>query len=125
MSSSATSTGDAAATSPGGGVAARETIHHPPADALDLALILRTVGDPLRLGMIRALSEQGEVLCGPLGDALGLPKSTCSYHVRVLREAGLTRTRQAGTHRYISLRRDDLEARFPGLVDVLTGAAGA
>ena len=51
---------------------------------------------------------------------MGLPVSTCSYHLRLLREAGVTRTRPKGTQRFISLRRDDLEDRFPGLVDVLT-----
>jgi DNA-binding transcriptional ArsR family regulator len=101
----------------------RETIHHPSPDALDLAQILRTVGDPLRLAMVRDLAAHDELLCGALGDRLGLPKSTGSYHLRLLREAGLTRTRQEGTLRYVSLRRGDLEARFPGLVGVL--AAGA
>ncbi len=52
--------------------------------------------------------------------ALDLPTSTGSYHLRLLREAGVTRTRAEGTQRLISLRRDDLEDRFPGLVDVLT-----
>lgn len=102
-----------------GRAASRETIHHPSADALDLALVLRTVGDPLRLGMVRALADGEELLCGALGERLGLPKSTSSYHLRLLREAGLTRTRQDGTLRFISLRRADLDARFPGLVDVL------
>ena len=45
--------------------------------------------------------------------------STGSYHLRLLREAGVTRTRAEGTQRLISLRRDDLDGRFPGLVDVL------
>jgi DNA-binding transcriptional ArsR family regulator len=103
-------------------VPVRETIRHPPKDALDLSQILRTVGDPLRLGMVRILAERREMLCGGLGEALGLPKSTGSYHLRLLREAGVTRTRQEGTLRYVSLRRDDLEERFPGLVDVLTVA---
>lgn len=104
--------------------AARETIRHPSVDSLDLALVLRTVGDPLRLGMVRALADGEELLCGALGDRLGLPKSTSSYHLRLLREAGLTRTRQDGTLRFISLRRGDLDARFPGLVDVLTAPDG-
>jgi DNA-binding transcriptional ArsR family regulator len=103
----------------------RETIRHPGADALDLAQILRTVGDPLRLAMVRTLDVEGELDCGALGERLGLPKSTCSYHVKLLREAGLTRTRQAGTLRRISLRREDLESRFPGLVDVLVAEHGA
>ena len=48
-----------------------------------------------------------------------IPASTLSYHLRLLREAGLTRTRAAGTERHVSLRRDDLEQLYPGLLDVL------
>ena len=43
-------------------------------------------------------------------------KSTLSHHFKVLREAGVTRTRVNGTHRYVSLRGDELESRFPGLL---------
>ncbi|MCW2972004.1 MAG: transcriptional regulator, ArsR family, partial [Thermoleophilia bacterium] len=50
---------------------------------------------------------------------LELPVSTASYHLRLLREAGVTRTRAEGTTRYMSLRRADLDARFPGLVDAM------
>ena len=42
----------------------------------------------------------------------------------VLREAGLTWTRPSGTHKYVSLRRDCLDERFPGLLDALLAAAG-
>ena len=97
-----------------------EKIPHPPASALNLAAILRTVGDPVRLEIVRVLSDDRPRACNELQDALDLPASTCSYHLRLLREAGVTRTRAQGTLREISLRRDDLEARFPGLVDVLT-----
>ncbi|MGX6447571.1 ArsR/SmtB family transcription factor [Patulibacter sp. S7RM1-6] len=99
--------------------AARDTIRHPASEALDLAHVLRTVGDPHRLQMVRLLAERGERPCTGLAEELGLPKSTASYHFRLLREAGLTYTRQEGTARHVSLRRDDLEMRFPGLVDVL------
>jgi DNA-binding transcriptional ArsR family regulator len=98
----------------------REKIPHPPASALNLATILRTVGDPVRLEIVRVLSDDEPRVCNELQEALDLPPSTCSYHLRLLREAGVTRTRAQGTLREISLRRDDLEARFPGLVDVLT-----
>lgn len=98
----------------------RAKIVHPDVSALDLATIMRTVGDPLRLDMVRVLADGRERPCGELSDMLGLPISTASYHMRLLREAGVTRTRAVGTQRLISLRRDDLEARFPGLVDVLT-----
>ena len=95
-------------------------IRHPEADALDLATIMRTVGDPVRLAIVRELRDGRERACGDLQNSLGIPASTGSYHLRLLREAGVTRTRAEGTTRWISLRRDDLEARFPGLVDVLT-----
>jgi DNA-binding transcriptional ArsR family regulator len=98
----------------------REKIPHPPASALNLSTILRTVGDPVRLEIVRVLSDDRPRVCNELQDTLGLPASTCSYHLRLLREAGVTRTRAQGTLREISLRRDDLEDRFPGLVDVLT-----
>jgi DNA-binding transcriptional ArsR family regulator len=97
-----------------------ERIHHPDASALDLATIMRTVGDPVRLAIVRLLADGSEQACGDLQAALRIPASTGSYHLRLLREAGVTRTRARGTTRLISLRRADLEARFPGLVDVLT-----
>jgi DNA-binding transcriptional ArsR family regulator len=100
--------------------ATRERIPHPPVSAIDLATVMRTVGDPLRLDIVRVLADGRELVCSEISDALGLPASTASYHLRLLREAGVTRTRAEGVHRFISLRRDDLEERFPGLLDVLT-----
>ena len=102
-------------------VAPREKIPHPPTAALDLATIMRTVGDPVRLAIVRTLADGRERSCTSIQDALSIPASTGSYHLRLLREAGVTRTRAVGTQRVISLRRDDLDARFPGLVEVLTG----
>ncbi len=97
-----------------------DRIRHPDAEALDLATIMRTLGDPLRLEIARFLAEDaGETLCGDLYDRFHLPASTGSYHLRLLREAGVTRSRAAGTQRRISLRRDDLESRFPGLVELV------
>jgi DNA-binding transcriptional ArsR family regulator len=97
----------------------REKIPHPAASALDLATIMRTVGDPVRLEIVRLLGDDRPRVCNELSTALGIPPSTGSYHLRLLREAGVTRTRAEGTVRLISLRRDDLDERFPGLVDVL------
>ena len=98
----------------------REKIHHPGTEALDLVTIMRTLGDPLRLEIVRVLADGRARVCNELSGALGIPASTGSYHLRLLREAGITRTRAQGTERVITLRRDDLEQRFPGLVDVLT-----
>jgi len=98
----------------------RERIVHPDVAAFDLATIMRTVGDPVRLEIVRLLGDGGEHLCGELSHALEIPASTGSYHLKLLREAGITRTRAEGTQRLISLRATDLESRFPGLVAVLT-----
>jgi DNA-binding transcriptional ArsR family regulator len=97
-----------------------DKIPHPAAEALDLATIMRTVGDPVRLQIVRMLADGKEQSCNVMTGALGLPTSTGSYHLKLLREAGVTRTRAQGTLRQITLRRADLEERFPGLVDVLT-----
>jgi DNA-binding transcriptional ArsR family regulator len=103
-------------------VATREKIPHPGTDALDLATIMRTLGDPVRLQIARVLSDGREHSCGELSAALAIPASTGSYHLKLLREAGITRTRAEGTLRHISLRAEDLEQRFPGLTQVI--AAG-
>ena len=98
-------------------------IRHPPVDQIDLANVLRTVGDPVRLEIVRILADGSERNCGQVTEALGLPTSTGSYHLRLLREAGITRTRAEGTERHISLRRDDLDERFPGLLDAVIGSS--
>lgn len=92
-------------------------IHHPSTDDLDLATVLRTLGDPVRLEIVGLLADGEELSCSALQQELGIPVSTGSYHLRLLREAGVTRTRADGTLRYISLRREDLDSRFPGLLD--------
>ena len=66
---------------------------------------------------MRALAAQGEMACGTL--ELGVSNATRSHHFRVLREAGLTQTRPEGTHRYVSLRRECMDERFPGLLDAV------
>jgi DNA-binding transcriptional ArsR family regulator len=94
---------------------------HPSADEIDLPAVMAALSDPVRVEIVRALSEQGEMACGVL--PLPVSNATRSHHFRVLREAGLTQTRPVGTHRYVSLRRDCLDARFPGLLDALLAAA--
>lgn len=102
--------------------ATAERIHHPPADSFDLATIMRTVGEPARLEIVRLLADDQPRICNLIASELGLPVSTSSYHLKLLREAGVTRAHQQGTQRLISLRRAELESRFPGLIAVLTGA---
>jgi DNA-binding transcriptional ArsR family regulator len=98
------------------------TIPHPSTGSLELTSVLRVLGDPIRLAALRVLASRGETNCTELREQLQLPLSTCSYHVKLLREAGVTLTRASGTERFISVRRDDLDARFPGLLDSLLNA---
>jgi DNA-binding transcriptional ArsR family regulator len=100
----------------------REKILHPDASALDLGTIMRTVGDPIRLDIVRLLSDGVPRVCSDIQQLFGLPTSTCSYHLKLLREAGVTRARAQGTNRLTTLRFADLEERFPGLVGVLTAS---
>jgi len=92
----------------------------PDADELQLAMVLEALADPVRLQIVAAL-EGGERPCGSF--PLPVSDSTRSHHLRILREAGVTKTRVAGTQRLVSLRRDDLEGRFAGLLDSVLAAA--
>lgn len=97
---------------------------HPTREQISLANVLAVLGDPTRLGIIAHLAQNEEVplTCGqflPLGS-----KTNISYHLAKLREAGVVQSEAAGTSKLISLRRADLDARFPGLLDtILAGAA--
>jgi DNA-binding transcriptional ArsR family regulator len=89
-------------------------LSHPEPEQLSLSGVLHALSDPVRLDIVRALGVEGEMCCGAL--TVPVSKSTLTHHLKVLREAGLTWTRCAGVQRIVSLRRDDLEWRFPGLL---------
>jgi DNA-binding transcriptional ArsR family regulator len=57
-----------------------------------------------------------EINCTACYDEGSTAKSTISHHFRVLREAGIIRSTPRGRQLMITLRREDLEARFPGLL---------
>jgi DNA-binding transcriptional ArsR family regulator len=94
--------------------------HHPSCAELELPAILHALSDPARLEIVRRLSSGPECTCGTFD--LGLSKATLSHHFRVLREAGVVRTRPDGRKRMLSLRDDDLNGRFPGLLDAILSA---
>jgi DNA-binding transcriptional ArsR family regulator len=91
--------------------------HHPSCAELELAAVLHALSDPARLQIVRQLAIRDECTCGTFD--LGLSKATLSHHYRVLREAGVVKTRPDGRRRYLSLRKADLDARFPGLLEAV------
>ena len=96
-------------------------VTQPTSDEMQLATVMAALSDPVRVTIVRTLAAQGEFACGTLD--LGVSPATRSHHFRVLREAGITHTRPEGTHRYVSLRREELDERFPGLLDAVLTAA--
>ena len=94
--------------------------HHPARGELELSSVLHALSDPARLEIVRRLADGDEPSCGTF--ELGLSKATLSHHFKVLREAGGVRPRPAGRRRLLSLRSDDLEHRFPGLIDAVLSA---
>jgi DNA-binding transcriptional ArsR family regulator len=94
--------------------------HHPSCTELELADVLHALSDPARLQIVRQLSLRDECTCGTFD--LGLSKATLSHHFRVLRESGVVRTRPEGRTRMLSLRKDELDGRFPGLLDAVLTA---
>lgn len=97
--------------------------YHPPREDLELSAVLHALSDPQRLRIVRCLSQEVDRprACGSFG--LQLAKSTLTHHFRVLREAGVIAQCADRTARLNSLRRDDLDARFPGLLDAVLAAA--
>jgi DNA-binding transcriptional ArsR family regulator len=99
-----------------------ETLPGPRREDLRVEDVLQALGDPIRLSIVRTLYVEsgGERPCGTFG--LPVAKSTASHHFRVLREAGVISQRSSGRERLTELRRDDVEARFPGLLGSVVGA---
>jgi DNA-binding transcriptional ArsR family regulator len=99
------------------------SLPHPTIDQIELANVLAVLGDQTRLAVVGYLArnEGIAVNCGQFLD-LG-SKTNLSYHLAKLREAGVTRTEIRGTNRLISLRRADLDSRFPGLLDCIIANA--
>ncbi|PSK89390.1 DNA-binding transcriptional ArsR family regulator [Murinocardiopsis flavida] len=94
---------------------------HPETDEISLPRVLFALSEPLRLAMVQKLAADGEVDSIDLGP--DLPRSTLTHHTSLLRESGVAFVRAEGRKCLISLRRDDLNARFPGVLDsVLAGA---
>ena len=93
---------------------------HPQLADIELPTVLFALSDPARLDLVRELARQGALTIAQCQAAGGeVPKSTFSHHLKTLREAGLVRNEPAGRQRTLTLRRDEVNARFPGLLDAV------
>jgi DNA-binding transcriptional ArsR family regulator len=92
--------------------------HHPGCEQVDLTVFLHALSDPARLEIVRMLAPNLERPCSDFHGIGGISTPTLSHHLRVLREAGVTRTRMDGKYRHISLRRDT-DAPFPGVLEMI------
>jgi DNA-binding transcriptional ArsR family regulator len=94
----------------------------PAREQIRIEQVLAALGDPVRLLFVRELAKAPAVgvACGTI--PLPVTKSTRTHHLRILREAGVISMRAEGTRRMACLRRDDLDALYPGLLDGILGA---
>ncbi|MEA5487314.1 MULTISPECIES: ArsR/SmtB family transcription factor [Pseudanabaena] len=94
--------------------------HHPDRENISLTGVFYALSDPTRLQIVKMLATKEEITCGEF--CLEMSKSTQSHHFKVLRDMGIMYTRLEGTQHYNSLRREDLDARFPNLLDSILDA---
>lgn len=98
------------------------TLPHPESDAITIDAVLSALADPIRRTIVAQLADgQSEQAC--IAFDLPVSKSTSTHHFRVLREAGLITQQYKGTSIHNGLRRDDVDARFPGLLDAVLDAS--
>lgn len=102
-------------------------LHHPATADIELTSVLYALADPIRLSLVRGLSRDRPVSCIRVSEEkqLALPRATLSRHFDVLRSAGLVHTVKSGTQYLNTLRCDDLEQRFPGLLRAILFAEPA
>ncbi|XVV01090.1 ArsR/SmtB family transcription factor [Actinosynnema sp. CA-248983] len=95
-------------------------LSHPEIADVTVDDVLRALADPTRRKIVRLLIAEGDRPCGTFG--LPVAASTLSHHFRSLREAGLIRQWDEGRKRMNTLRLDELDTRFPGLVGTILAA---
>jgi DNA-binding transcriptional ArsR family regulator len=97
-------------------------LEYPERDEIQLVDVLQALADPVRLQIVRFLDQSdGAIPCHEI--PIPVSKSTGSHHLKVLREAGVVKAQVDGTRRYYTLRTEDLDARFPGLLDSVLRSA--
>lgn len=93
---------------------------HPRAEDFSLPAVLAALGDPHRLALVKQLAScpKGTPMnCAKAAETLAnIPLSTRHHHLRILRESGVILSQRKGVEVLNSLRKVELEQRFPGLL---------
>jgi DNA-binding transcriptional ArsR family regulator len=99
-----------------------KTYSHPAMKDLDLPVVMQALSDPCRIAIVRQLLQsKGRALaCNEV--RLDIAKATRSHHFDVLRAAGIIFTEMDGTKCMTSVRRAELDKRFPGLLKLISAA---
>lgn len=81
-------------------------------DGDDLARMMRALGHPVRLDIMRILAERCDpsCCCTDVTECLPLAQSTVSQHIKVLLEAGLIRRHAKGTRNQYSICHERIAA---------------
>ena len=89
----------------------------------DLAAVMRALGHPVRLNILRILADkqQQDCCCTDVIGCLPLAQSTVSQHIKVLLDAGLVERRAKGTRNCYALQTDRLAALGTACTGLFTG----
>lgn len=103
-----------------------DALGYPLAAEMNLGAVLDALGDANRRRVVAELAVQPdftELECSSF--AFPLARSTQTHLFKVLRESGLVVCTDYGNHRGVTLRRQEVEDRFPGLLDILANEVRA
>jgi DNA-binding transcriptional ArsR family regulator len=95
-------------------------IQQPLCEDISLTKVLHALSDPVRMEIVLKIAMAGQVACGAF--EIPMPKSTLSHHFKVLRESGVVASKREGNELINSLRIEDLQARFPGVIEAIIAA---
>lgn len=95
-----------------------KTYHHPAMEDVTLPAVMQALADPCRVAIVRELLvRDASLACHEV--PLEISKATRSHHFDVLRQAGIIHTQSEGTKCMTSLRKKELNQRFPGLLKLV------
>lgn len=89
---------------------------------VSLETIMKALGDPVRMSAVRQLLQVSgeEKACGTFD--YQVTKATFSHHLKILEEAGVIQRREEGTRKMISIKSEELQKKFPGLIKLINSS---